>query len=719
MPNPRSSGFSDLGEIIDRYNDLSQKLDSIETALNGDTPGADDLKVLYQKASNIWRKIIDDAFLVYKMFDSVESALQLPDMPKNFARLSVERQEAILALRNKAVSERDEFSKSKTEKLKQHFISFYELFAKASSTRSQCILIAKEFDISVFKINDSYLADIAREVLAIPIRLGGYVYQKYLSVRQDITGGVAGYIRILNSLLSLIILFFIPMIARYTTKKVSRLLDNYRNSLLNQKDDFSGSRYRTALWVKRITPYVPFLLYLFFIEILDRNLAGTIFEEVRIFLPILQFYIYYRIFRLLVQETLSLLDTLIETDIANAQKMAESTSKLVGYFFLFSFVTMYLTELTVNKGLLYSLVTETMKFIGYVLCAWAAFRWRRYIAPAAGQMFPGKVGTRMANLCRGRFAFIATLPVLVIVVGKHLFNFIWSWLSTLEFSKRILAKVYRRKIEASHQNQTKQLVEKPPTPYLDLFTAEQELDESITANHDAFQIICKEIKGWQTGEEEDQSIAVYGEKGIGKSFLLSRVAKVFIDINVITIDIEDKVSSKQALAKFLAAKLGVEQQDNPIRMILEFNKSLDHKTLILLDNTQNLFLGKRGGFEAIQTFVEIINLKTEQLFWCCSFNDYAWAYLKGVLGTAQYFRSEVQLGPWSDQNIRSLIMSRQDRSDYRLSFDQMILAARASTNRIEATKQAEEQFFRLLWEQANGNPRVALYLWTTCISFAG
>ena len=570
-------------------------------------------------------------------------------------------------------------------------------------------------------LNPFYFQDLGREILAIPIRLGGYLYQKFMTVRQDLDGSAAGALRIFNALISLIVLFFIPMIARYTTRKVSAIMDRYRESLLKDKRDFSGRQYRTAFWVKKLTPYVPFLLYLFFIWLLDRNLAGTIFDEIRIFLPILQFYIYYRIFRLLVQETIALLDALIEGDIANAQKMAESTSKLVGYFFLFSYVTMYLTELTVNRGLLYNFVAETMKFIGYFVCALAAYRWRQFIAPAARQIIPGRFGEKLAQLCEGRLAFVTTLPVLLIVLGKHIFNFTWAWLSTLEFSKRILAKIYRRKIEASSQNLQKTTVVKPPESYLELFDIEEKVGAQISANEDGFNKIVKEVKGWISGEEEDQSIAVYGEKGVGKSFLLKRVASTFTakGIHCIDIDLQDKVYTKQGLSQFLANRLKVELQENPFKMILEYNKDCQKKTLILLDNAQNLFLGKIGGFEAIKNFVELINLKTDQLFWCCSFNDYAWAYLKGVLGTAQYFRSEVNLGPWSDQAIRELISSRHDKSGYRLSYDQMILAARQSTNRIEATKQAEEQFFRLLWEQSNGNPRVALYLWTTCISLQG
>jgi len=58
-------------------------------------------------------------------------------------------------------------------------------------------------------------------------------------------------------------------------------------------------------------------------------------------------------------------------------------------------------------------------------------------------------------------------------------------------------------------------------------------------------------------------------------------------------------------------------------------------------------------------------------------------------------------------------------SGYRLSYDQIIMATKTKNSYQESLAFTEEQFFRILWEQSNGNPRVALYLWTQCLRYNG
>jgi len=215
--------------------------------------------------------------------------------------------------------------------------------------------------------------------------------------------------------------------------------------------------------------------------------------------------------------------------------------------------------------------------------------------------------------------------------------------------------------------------------------------------------------------EEDQSLAIYGEKGIGKTTLLDRIEKQFTEQKTIRISIPTKIWQKEELNSFFAKELGLEETESLKKSILEFNKKQTGKTLILIDDAQNLFLGKYGGFEAFREFVTLVNLKTDKLFWCSSFNEYSWSYIKGVMGSAQYLRTEVFLGGWTDDAIRELILTKHKQSDYKLSYDQIIMASRSSTNQSEAVSEAEEQFFRLLWEQSNGNPRVALFLWVNCL----
>ena len=150
-------------------------------------------------------------------------------------------------------------------------------------------------------------------------------------------------------------------------------------------------------------------------------------------------------------------------------------------------------------------------------------------------------------------------------------------------------------------------------------------------------------------------------------------------------------------------------------MVMEYNREAQEKQLILVDDAHNLFLGKVGGFEALKAFINVINLNTENLFGSLPLTLTPGPTLKGVLGNSNYFRTEVRLSPWSDSEVSQLILARHKSSGQRISYDQIMSTSGYNSSR-SSIQYAEEQYFRLLWEQSNGNPRVALFLWSKSVS---
>jgi hypothetical protein len=168
------------------------------------------------------------------------------------------------------------------------------------------------------------------------------------------------------------------------------------------------------------------------------------------------------------------------------------------------------------------------------------------------------------------------------------------------------------------------------------------------------------IESWHSGKTAEHTLAIQGEKGIGKSCLLQVIENHFEGLEVRRISVPDKITDEATLAKFFEESLGVSlsESTNPPEISVKNSK----KKLVLLDEGQNLFLAQRGGFRAFRAFINLCNRPDQSVFWCVAINRYAWAYLNAVTGGSQYFRHVFKIEGWSDGDIRSLILSRHEKN---------------------------------------------------------
>ena len=136
----------------------------------------------------------------------------------------------------------------------------------------------------------------------------------------------------------------------------------------------------------------------------------------------------------------------------------------------------------------------------------------------------------------------------------------------------------------------------------------------------------------------------------------------------------------------------------------------------MIDEAQNVFMSQPDGFESYYAFINMINLYTKNIFWMISFNKYSWLYLDRAFGRTAFFRNIYEMNGWNDEKIKELILKRHQLTNYKLSYDLLINATR-SQDEIDRYSSVESKFFKLLWELSRGNPRAALHLWITALSY--
>jgi len=204
------------------------------------------------------------------------------------------------------------------------------------------------------------------------------------------------------------------------------------------------------------------------------------------------------------------------------------------------------------------------------------------------------------------------------------------------------------------------------------------------------------------------SMSLIGERGIGKTSFLHIHKSLFQDIEWIYIPISRREDYYQGLKDLF-------QNSEPQAFEGGFEEhvlSTERKTVIILDNCQNLFLRVVGGFECLKELLNLINSTRNNILWLLSFNNYAWDYLNYVLTIQNYFKKVLTVSALTGEEIESLIMRRLDGRDFRINFlseEEML-----DTEKEEAYR---SKFFSSLAGLSGGNPYIAISYWLKSLKF--
>ncbi len=588
-----------------------------------------------------------------------------------------------------------------------------DLLIKASQLRSSYLSrYNPELTFSQW-IQDSVL-----ELKIIPIRLTTLAYNRFHTFKSYFEEGGRGLLKLVPEILLLVLILLLPILLKKLIAKVLELLDKVRLSLVDFRR-YHPWRETLALNLQRLTPFIPWILVIIGFETLQEVMEGTLIEELGLLIPYILYYCFYRVFR---QAVLNLLRLLSEKSMMRAsaetrEKMNRS-SLLIGRFYFVVMCLLHTVSSVASKGLLYQEIVVFSQILAVGVFYHLIWRWREEIISVLKRNFGGdeEVGVlafipRMIN----RRLFVLTGPIgFVIAILLPFYHWIEDQVSKFELSKSIAAKIFKKKLEGTEGLEGDEEERLPDDYVKHFFLRASEFEEEtqkllVTPKRDPVEKIKIEINEWLEGKTEEHTVAVFGVKGAGKSTTLGRLEEMYKDkLQVIRADVPAKLLTKTDVHKFIGHLLGGEELSD-VGQLLEWDRDLK-PTLVILDEAQNFFLSQIGGFEGIKAFFELLNVRTENVFWCASFNRFSWNYLDQVFSKNRYFRSAVEIEGMNEEDLQNLIMKRHNMSNYRLSYAEIIRALR-SYSEVDDTSYVENLFFRMLYEESRGNPRVALNLW--------
>ncbi len=208
---------------------------------------------------------------------------------------------------------------------------------------------------------------------------------------------------------------------------------------------------------------------------------------------------------------------------------------------------------------------------------------------------------------------------------------------------------------------------------------------------------------------------IVGEKWCGHTTLINYIKAKHLDKSIVlTGELKLNISTSGEFYEFwktLLKKDTIESMDALIEILrTEYNG----KTIII-ENIHNFYLRTINGFENLDLFIRLVTMTYTYVFWLFSANKYAWNYLCKTKDIAGYFGYVIEMKPYSDQELRELIVKKNSVSGYRIQFQQS--DSNEQDKKFQALDEKEkqtflrDQFFKDLNSYAKGNISLGLAYW--------
>ncbi len=316
------------------------------------------------------------------------------------------------------------------------------------------------------------------------------------------------------------------------------------------------------------------------------------------------------------------------------------------------------------------------------------------------------------------------------VIGSESLRLGKRYLIETQWSKQINNFIFRKQIEYKQRDRDKQeddvavqmSFQNLPTHYVDFFEDRPLSDEvyRVESNADIHDQIVAYFSSWCAVPNQG-SIALHGEVGMGRSTLLFELAESLgepceeCQAQIVYTRLIERCVTQPEILEYIANLFGIEEAPGSRTELVDLINALPMHVL-LIDDCQRLFLRKIGGFNGLETFLQVVNLTDAHHFWVLTFERFSWSYLARIKQRAHYFGKVLDLVPWTETEIQDLIWKRNLMTGMTTNFTDLVVTREDGDEDVsfEVIKSAQG-YFRLLHDFSKGNPRVAMIYWLRSI----
>jgi hypothetical protein len=413
---------------------------------------------------------------------------------------------------------------------------------------------------------------------------------------------------------------------------------------------------------------------------------------------------------------------LLTMELNRARKLVRSIRIVLVFWLLQHYVPMAVTEL-LGHSVITWLVSQAFLWGLAIVVYLVLTTWKddiaRLFSKLAAERLPRAVEFVQNNKDRFYGVFVIAGAFLYVLV-REVAMLTKRYASDTEWSKRVGNFVFRKRIELQQREREDGEPSIPadestlPHEYLNYFEIEPVHDESYAIHRtNIIDDIIGDIRAW-TNRKGQGSTAIPGEAGIGKTTvliqLIDEIEHVFDELLITSATVTDKFDSSQGVLVFIAELFGLDAQPQSREELVDMLNAQASR-IVILDDCHHLYMREIGGFAALDTFLEVVNLTDDRHYWVLAFNRYAWSYVNRVRQREHFFGHIEILQPWTDREIQDLIQRRNAEAEMQVSFTDLVVAHEEGENDFYEIIKTANGYFRLLHEFSLGNPAVALIYW--------
>jgi hypothetical protein len=708
--------------FVEKIQTRREHIDSLRADLTANSENiASDMNSHVQErftnVNRIWGNAADDILELFSQF-KIESEYELPDpLPAN-TLIESDTAGAVGEYADtykKAKAHRIALTESKSTLLNELKAQNFRLLNDAGGLRARLIRACtpKNNCQRPPTFSQENLTNLWREIRVLPLRFLAGGLAKWLEVRAKFKSGIDGWVDLATQAVALLFLFLVPFFISKILNWISKELASLKREIISKSMMDYRQRTGLATWITRLMPFinpVGMVLSLYIARSLIRATDLSVLSSV---LYYLQLYFLYRIFKILIKIGFEIgFSAGSAENIKNQKKQIERSAARISRLIFIQYALLELIEDTVRRALFYNLASSIIFWASVFVIILELKKWKTQIHESFAYRFPQiwkKIQPAMVSLAGSLLT-----PLLVFAVVIHdIYRFISRYLARLDIVKRFLSEVIRRRLENAEK--TSKTYAKPDAEYFATFDYYLPAQSAFFIEREDSPIkpILQLTETWCGTSDGMDLVIIVGNRGMGKTTTLDKIhEQVNCDglLKIIS-KVPAKTTSSEQLFHWLSKLFQIEIRS--LADFKQFDQSGSQKSFVCVDDIQNLFLGTVEGFEAYKIFIDIISLKTKNIFWCLSVNSRSWAYLRGIFGEEHFYGRVFSLSSWSEEDIKNLILTRHKVLDYSRTFDDSIRSYGAGD---ALGHKAESQFFRLLWGQSRGNPRSAMMYWVSAIS---
>ncbi|MEO9804767.1 MAG: hypothetical protein ABJF04_16040 [Reichenbachiella sp.] len=261
--------------------------------------------------------------------------------------------------------------------------------------------------------------------------------------------------------------------------------------------------------------------------------------------------------------------------------------------------------------------------------------------------------------------------------------------------------------------ESQKAIDKLPMIYRRLYKIEPLTDlELFEGRKEEYDALMSAFESWNQGKFA--ATAILGEKWGGlTSFINYVMQEAKFPNTIIRFSAKENISDEKKFIEFLKATF----QNDTFENLDEFVDCLHDgsKKIIVLENLQNLYLRKVGGFAALQLLFQLITRTNKSVFWVTTTTAYTWSYLSKTINIGDFFSYSIVLDALTSEQIVNLIWKRNKISGFNIRFELTEKHWRdkkfCALEDVDQQSQLKTEFFSELNKFAKSNVSLALIFW--------